>query len=120
MDLYFVQIEGRPTSGSEEFGQVGGARIEIFVQADSLAEAATKSIAHVMSRNWVVTSQLAAVLQTPERIAGLDTVPRKMCDRAMNEGLYSFFTAWPVKDRKDNMVEVRPLRDTDKSDPTQH
>ena len=113
VSMYLVHFEARPTAGSAEFGQAGGAMVDVYVRADSLVEATQKAIAYVNSRLWVVTDELAALKMTPERIAAMDKIGRSTYRRAQEEGLFSFFTAWPPKDREDDIVEVRALRDDD-------
>ena len=120
MDMYFVHLEACPTVGSQEFGQVGGANVDIYVQAGGLVEATQKAIAYLNARLWVVTAELAALKMTPERIASMDAIGKSLFHRAESEGLFSFSIAWPVKDRDVDLAELRPLRDEDKSSPTQH
>jgi len=120
MDMFLVQLSAKPTKGSAEFNEVGGATVDIFVQSPSLNEAATLAIDYLMSRSWVVTEQSAVLLMTPERIASLDEIQTSTYHQALSEGLYSFFAAWPVQDREDDHVEIRPLRDSDSSSGSKH
>ena len=120
MLIYRVHLGARPSRGSEEFGQVGGANIDTFVQARSIEEAMQKAIAHVLGRKWVVTTQDLAVLMTDERIALLDTPGAQTLDLARREGLHSLWIGWPPQDRDDDQVELRPLRDRDSTDPHRH
>lgn len=119
-NLYLVKLLAIPSSGSEEFGEVGGAIVDTFVKADSLAEAAQKAIFYVMGRLWLVTEQTSVVLMLPEQIAYLDKPASSAYHRAQREGIYSLFVAWPVNDRDDDLVEIRSILDNDHSSDTPH
>lgn len=119
-DIYLVKLTAIPTAGSEEYGICGGADIDTFVTAGSLAEAAQKTIAYVMNRLWMVTEQTSVALMLPEQIACLDRSASSAFHRAQLEGIYSLFVAWPIKDREDDLIEIRTVLDKDNSSDTQH
>ncbi|WP_409525166.1 hypothetical protein [Nitrincola sp. MINF-07-Sa-05] len=120
MDMYLVQLLAEPTKGSEEYGEVGGAYVDAFVKTDSLQNAAIKTIEFLLNRSWVVTQQTAVFLLTPERLGELDEVQTATYHRAKDEGFYSSLAAWPVQERENDYVEVRSLKDSDKSSGSKH
>lgn len=120
MQIYLVHLRATPTAGSEEYGTVGGAYVHAFVQAPGLVEAAQRAISYVMSRKWVVEEQNDVLVMNEERVAGFDQQDLAAYQRALKEGQYSYFVAWPVEPRKDDVVEIRSLRDEDASTDTKH
>lgn len=120
MNTYMVYLKAKPSPGSEEFGEVGGAYIHCYVQSESIADAAQKAVAFVMGRLWVVTEQIHALLMTPERIALMDEAENATYQRAQLEGLHSYFLAWPINEREEDIFEIRGLKDVDKFDGSTH
>ena len=118
MQIYLVHLKASPTSNSEEFGVVGGAYVHSFVTAESLSDAATKAVEYVMGRLWVITEQTTALLMTDDRIDNLDESDLAAFSRAHSDGMCSYFVAWPLEDRADDTVELRSLRDSDKTHKT--
>ena len=89
MKIYLVNLEAKPSPGSEEFDQVGGAQVYSFVKSTDIVDATQKAIAYVLSRAWVVTEQRQTLLITPAQIAEMDTAQNAAYRRAQVEGLYS-------------------------------
>jgi hypothetical protein len=120
MHIYLVHLKAVPTAGSEEFNSVGGAYVRCFVQANGLVEAATKAIDYVMSRKWTIEEQNDVLIMNEERASNLDVHDGAAYRRAVSEGQYSYFVAWPIQDRTDDIVEIRTLKDKDASHGSKH
>lgn len=120
MNTYLVHLKAVPSRGAQEFGQVGGAHVHLYVKSGSISEAAQQAVALVMSRSWVVSEQPESLLMTPERIALMDEIESAAYRRAQADGIYAYFVAWPIEDRDDDLIEIRSLKDQDKSSDTEH
>ena len=120
MDMYFVNVTAEPTKGSEEYGEVGGANVDVFVKASSLSEAAVKAIDYIINRSWVVVEETSVLKMTSEQISKMDEIHTATYHRAKKEGMHAFFAAWPVEDRDDDLVVISSLSELKNESKTKH
>ena len=109
MDVFVFVYKAIPTTGSPEFGKVGGAHAEIWVVDSSKESAEIKAKARLIDLAWDIVELENELVLNDELIQNYREDTQATYRRARQEGIYEFFVAYPPEDRDDDLVEVRPL-----------
>jgi len=100
-ELFLVTIEARPEPDSEEYGEVGGAFVNCWVDADDLSTAERRTVALIEQEGWrphrfddwqLVTRATYADREPAED--GLDL--REIVEQAFIDGEVCKFYSWPI------------------------
>ncbi len=101
-ELFLLTIEARPEPDSEDYGEVGGAFVNCWVNADDLRAAERRAVTLIQEHGWrphrfeeweLITRATYADLQP-----GDDGEPdlREVVDQAFIDGEVCVFNMWPV------------------------
>lgn len=100
-ELFLITIEARPKPDSVEFGEVGGAFVNCWVDADDLRTAERRAVALIQENGWqphrfddceMVTR--ATYIDRKLTDDGLDL--REIVKQAFIDGEVCVFNTWPV------------------------
>jgi hypothetical protein len=100
--VFFLIIEARPESDSDDFGKAGGAFVNCWVNVDNLRSAERRAVALILDYGWRPYRFEEWKLVTRATYAGLE--PREdgepdlseVLDQAFVDGEVSIFNTWPV------------------------
>lgn len=100
-EVFFLQIEARPTTDSADFGKAGGAFVNCYVYAATLRAAERRSITLIRSHGWLpkrfVEWQLTCpVCAKDERGDDDASTARELVEQAMIDGEVCVFHQWPI------------------------
>lgn len=110
MAIFCFLIECEATSGTPRAADIAGAQAEVWVVADSLADAQIKARSHLLDYAWLPKTVERAFQPTPEQIALLDAQSRALHRKAILQSVASAFLAWPkIAGADDDPIETRSL-----------
>jgi hypothetical protein len=95
--IYFVGFRARPGSQLAESKDVGGAYVNCWIKAHSLAEAQDLAAEGVASEGWVIE----AVEEEIRLVTQPDEETRERFDQAEIDGSCYVFHTWPVGDHSE-------------------
>ena len=101
-ELFLVTIEARPEPGADEFGDVGGAFVNCWVNAADLRTAERRAVALIQDHGWrphrfeewELVTRATYTDREPEDGGGLDL--REVVAQAFIDGEVCVFNIWPV------------------------
>ena len=101
-ELFLVTIEVRPESGSAEAGEVGGAFVNCWVDADDLRAAERRAVAGIREQGWrphrfeewKLVTRATYTDWSPQDGGGPDL--REVVDQAFVDGDVFVFNTWPA------------------------
>jgi hypothetical protein len=73
-EVFFLSIEACPEPGSDDFGEIGGAYVHCFVQADTLRESELRALELLRERGW-----------RPHRLEGWELIHADVANREVIE-----------------------------------
>jgi hypothetical protein len=100
--LFLLTLEAKPQPDSDEYGEVGGAYVNCWVDADDLRTAERRAVALIVEEGWkpyrfeswnFVTRETYAG-QKPDNSGGPDM--REVIDEAFADGAALVFNTWGV------------------------
>jgi hypothetical protein len=99
-ELFLIIIEAEPEKGSDEYGQVGGAFVNCWLDLDTLAEAERRAVEIIESSSWRPYRFDSWQLVTRDTYANEepnDEVDmREVIEAAYTEGEACVFHTWPL------------------------
>jgi len=110
----------KPTSSCSEFGKVGGAYADIWVLDSDRDMADIRARSYLMDYRWQVVEKTDELAMNDEQILHYREVAQISYSRAKMEGLSAFFSAYPVKERDDHIIEIYSLPEPPESPETKH
>lgn len=110
MEVYVFVYHVKPTEGSPEHGKIGSAHAEIYVYEDSRPAAETKALSYIKAIGWDLLDVEDVLVLNDEQILRYRKDVQSQYHRSKKYGLAAFFSASPLKDRDDGLVEIRPLK----------
>lgn len=102
-EVFYLRMEACPNQDSEEFGTVGGAYVNCYVDADDLRSAEIRAIELLHEENWqplgvddwsLTSLDQAASVNPPEDPDA--TPPRELVRQALEDGEACEFHCWPA------------------------
>jgi len=109
MRVYVFVMRVVPTAGTPQAHGIGGAIADVWVRDTDLDSARAKAVAFVMDYSWVIQEMQHELEPTAEQIQNLRADAFANYHQALSKGISAFFSAYPPKDRDDDVVEIRTL-----------
>lgn len=120
MEVYVFVYHAKPTLVSPEFGKVGGAHVDVWVQESSRKAAETKANEHLIDLGWQILELERELVIQDEQISQYREDAQASYYQAKSGGISSFFAGYPHTDREDDLVEIRSLSEPHVSSKTKH
>lgn len=101
-ELFFFLIESYPAPDSEEYGQMGGAYVNCWVDADDLRTAERRAVARIQEEGWrpyrLDTWKIVTLDAGAGELPGDSDDPEDgaIFAQAFAEGAALIFYTWPV------------------------
>jgi hypothetical protein len=106
-EVFFIRLEAAPQVGSDDFGDLGGAYVNCYLNADDLRTAELQAIALIQNEGWQPVRFETWRLVCIECESNTDNdyeespTPRELIEEAVREGGACLFHSWPI-DAPDN------------------
>lgn len=100
-EVFLLTIEAKPDSGAADFGTVGGAFVNCWIDADSLQTAERRAIALIREQNWYAVKLDTWQMVTRETYMGREPPdegpnPADLVEQAFIDGEVCVFYKYPV------------------------
>lgn len=109
MNVYLFRYTLKPTKLSEHYGKIGGAHADLWAYDKDIDTARIKVQSYIMDYGWSLVEVEAEHVMPEEQILHLGIDAQSNFHAAKQWGISAFFSAYPVQDRADNVVEIHTL-----------
>jgi hypothetical protein len=109
MDVYVFVYHVKPTTGSPEFGKIGGAHVDVWVNESSRDAAELKALARLMDCAWQVIKFEDELVISDAQISQYPPESQTTFYQAKTNGIAAFFVGYLPDGHEETVVEVRPI-----------
>lgn len=101
--LYVITLRARPAPNTSEFAELGGAFVNVWVDASARDEALHRATAEVKDVGWVV-EEIEGVVAVSRADYEEDDPNLEYFDQALIDRLVCVFHEWPVAAQEDDTL----------------
>jgi hypothetical protein len=99
--LFLLTVEARPQPDSDEYGELGGAYVNCWVDADDLRTAERRAVALILEDGWKPYRFESWQFVTRDTYVDQEPAPdgpnmREILDEAFDDGVALVFNTWGV------------------------